>query len=56
MGVTSGGLQTSQYQIITIAIPSAPSEDDAALLAKDLQDIIDAFNVLHPNNKIEVLP
>lgn len=54
MGVTTGGLQPGEYQIITITIPSAPS--DVTLLTKDIQDVIDAFNNTHQANPIEVLP
>ena len=48
MGVTTGGLQPNEYQIITITIPNAPA--NVTKLTEDLQKIIDAFQ-----NNIEIL-
>ena len=55
MGVTTGGLLESQYQIITITIPKAPDAAATKKLEADFQAVVDAFNKNNPGGKIEVL-
>lgn len=55
MGVTTGGLFNNEFQIVTIEIPRAPDSTLSAVIAAELQAVIDNFNGDFGPNKLEVL-